>query len=225
METVSEQLFRVFCRNAGWFAWRVRTQDTKALRRPDFVVWRRFRRLAVEVKQVDPNPADDEQAGILDAGGMASFGGEPGARLRDHIKDASAQLKSLTRGRWPGVVVLYDNTALRAYTGSYHIKIAMHGLEQIMLERTGLETPMTRFVGYRFGPKRRVTPTDGTAVSAVCHLYCGTDGEPCLDVFHNEHTSSHLDNLAWRAPRLRHFRLGPGADRQRRDWIAVHSAS
>ncbi len=132
METKSEQLFRQFCRRTGWFAWRVRTPDTPGLRRPDFVVWRWFRRAAVEVKQVDPNPDDREQAARLDAGLIASFGGEPGGRLRDAIKDGSAQLKSMTRGRWPGLVVLYDNTALRSYVDAYHIKTAMYGLEKVI---------------------------------------------------------------------------------------------
>lgn len=111
-ETTSEMECRQFCQQARWFAWKGRTQDARQEHMPDFVVWRWLRRSAVEVKQVDPTAHDLEQQRRLDAGGIAPFGGEPGGRLRGHLKSGSAQLRSLTKGRWPGMIVLFDNTAL-----------------------------------------------------------------------------------------------------------------
>jgi hypothetical protein len=218
-ETRSEQIFRRFCRLSGWCTWRVRTRDTGALRRPDFVVWRLWHRAAVEVKQIDPNPRDQEQARRLDEGLIAAFGGEPGARLRDAIKDASAQLKSLTRGRWPGLVVLSDNTGWSSYVDAYHNKTAMHGLEQLVMERTGHTSPMSRIIGFRFGPKRRLTETTGTAVSAVCRIYSDSEGQPRLDIFHNIHASSPLQPRHWSGPRVRHFFLEPHEPGQRQEWV------
>jgi len=171
METRSEEMFRIFCRRVGWWPWRVRTRDTAELRRPDFVVWRWFRRVAVEVKQINPNPDDVEQNSRMDAGLIATFGGEPGARLRDAIKDASSQLKSMTRARWPGLVVLYDNTGLSNYVDGYHIKTAMYGLEMVVLQRTGRTSPMSEIVDTRFGPRRRMTETTGTAAYDRDHRY------------------------------------------------------
>ena len=219
IETRSEALFRQFCRRAWWLAWRVRTRDTAELRRPDFVVWRWFRRAAVEVKQIDHNPNDAEQAARLNAGGIATFGGEPGGRLRDAIKDASAQLKSMTGGRWPGLVVLYDNTELKSYVHRYHIKTAMYGLETVVFQRTGLSSPMSEIVDVRFGPKRRTTETTGTAISAVCHLQRDVEGRPCLDIFHNVHASSHLNWHLWRGVGIRHFCLEEKQPGERQDWI------
>lgn len=220
METRSELLFREFCQQAGWRARRVPTQDRQHRRMPDFVVGRCFRRLAVEVKQVDPNSHDLEQQRRLDAGGIATCGGEPGARLRDHLKEGSAQIKSLTNGRWPGMIVLFDNTALEAYVDSYHIKVAMHGLEQVVFELTGHDSPISRFSIYRFGPKRRMTSTAGTSVSAVAHMRRGAAGTIHLDVFHNEHSSAAMNQRTWSGAAVRHFRLAPPDGDGRREWVS-----
>jgi hypothetical protein len=193
----------------------------EAQRRPDFVVRLGLHRLAAEIKQVDPNPSDLEQARRFHAGGIASFGGEPGARLRDHIKEASAQLRALTQCRWPGIAVLYDNTALSAYVDSYHIKAAMDGLEQLVFQSSAEYRPLSHFLGWRSGPKRRLTPSTGNAVSAVAHLRRGPDGTPHIDIYHNEHALAPLDATIWRTGQSRHFKLPAAGRMDRREWIEI----
>lgn len=100
----------------------------------------------------------------------------------------------------------------------------MHGLEQVVFERTGHDAPMSQFSSFEFGPKQRMTPTSGTSVSAVGHLRAGSGGHLSLDVFHNEPASNLMPPGVWGGPAIHPFRLGPPDADGRREWVRCAGA-
>jgi hypothetical protein len=221
MPTVSEHLFKAACRYNRVLAWRLTESTVSGRRRPDFLTWKCFQRVAVEVKQFDPSPEDRDLLVRRARGEIFAYGGEPGRRVREAISDGSGQLRSETKGRWPGVLVVHDATGFYYHDDAYHILTAMFGLEAVQLEVPQLPATGIRRLGMIFSGKRRTTPNANRAISAVARLYRDPDGVPCIDAFHNPHASATLSARRWYGPSIRHFRLGPSDQEGRRGWIAI----
>jgi hypothetical protein len=220
--TDSEMLFRALCRHNRFVAVRLPESRAKGRRRADFLVWRfPFRLLAAEVKQFDPN--SEELAVVADrrAGKIVAHGGEPGQRVRAAIAVGAGQLRGTTAGRWPGLLVVCDRTGLDYHDDPYHILTAMFGLETVMIDVASVNERRLRSLGMRFGGKRKVTSSDNRAVSAIGRLYESPARRPCMDVFHNPHTTARLSPRSWGGPTVRHFVLGDPDAEGRRTWNAA----
>ena len=113
--TRSEELFEALCRQDNLPFCRIaRRQGTRT---PDYLVGTFFKRVVVEVKQLDPNPQEQKLQEVFDAGKIVAFGGTPGARVRKAIDDAYPQLRARTWLFRPGLLVLYDNIQLPVSDG------------------------------------------------------------------------------------------------------------
>jgi hypothetical protein len=141
--------------------------------------------------------------------------------VREAIGDARGQLHSSTAGRWPGLVVVYDNTGLYYHDDCYHILTAMFGLEAQVLEVDPAPSTLIRRLGFRFAGKRKTTPNQNTTVSGVGRLYRGPEGEPRLDIFHNPYAAAPLRPEKWRARTFRHFVRGDPDSEGRQGWREV----
>ena len=183
-----------------------------------------LRFLAAEVKQFEPNA---EEMAIIAArrdGKIVVHGGEPGQRVRAAIAVGAGQLRGTTCGRWPGLLVVCDKTGLDYHDDPYHILTAMFGLEAVMINADSMSAGRLRSSGVRFAGKRKATPTDNRALSAIGRLYESHDGKPCMDVFHNPHTSAPLAPQRWRGPTVKHFVLATPDAEGRQVWIAAQAA-
>ena len=211
VKTKFEALFEKFCdgHNMEWF--RVATSDQKGIKTPDYDISVPDGPLVVvEVKQFDPNP--EEKAAILQlrAGRVGDFGGTPGARIRSAITAAKEQLKARSKGKHPALLVVYNNIPeCTLHTEPYAILTAMRGLDVISVfvpDDPSIEpifSPTTRP-----GPKKEMTPSANTSISAIGVLYCVNAGVPAMDVYHNRFAkiALHHSDLA-QVPEIKHLRM------------------
>ena len=132
-KTKSEQAFEDYCTAVG-IAWtRIDESDTK---RPDYSLEIDGRTVIAEVKEVDRNPEEQESDRQLEATGFGkSLSNTPGQRVRKKITAASKQIKALTKGRHPGILVLtVRGLALADWFWAFHhvdrqaLMTAMYGL-------------------------------------------------------------------------------------------------
>jgi len=186
---------------------------------PDFLLRRFGRELAVEIKQIDPTPAELLEIAKFEAGGISSSSGEPGSRVRNAIAKGAPQLRALTRGRIPGLLVLYDNVPMPTiHLDPYAIKVAMYGLEQVVMVQAVPNSLRSEVVDTRFGGKRRVTPTDNTTLSAVALLSLQATEEFCFDIFHNSFAIRPIHPWLFRRRGIRQWRLSAKTPGQSQEW-------
>jgi hypothetical protein len=206
--TISEILFERFCRREGLKFSRIKPSESPGMKSPDYQIQSPRGPVIVEVKQFDPNAEDKRNAQLLEERGYGdAIGGEPGARARIKIQSGARQLKARSEGRFPTVLVLYNNVPFNSRgTDPYEIKTAMYGLEKVDLA-VGQAT--VSVVDRGFGPKRKVTPSSNTSLSAVAVLYARSRHDLRLVVFHNIYAATPLGWLDLSGPRIVHLTLGP----------------
>ena len=218
--TTAESLFKDLCAISKWVAVKIPESRRAKQRRADFFVYRwPWHVMVAEIKQFD---ATSEERSILQrraTGQVVAFGGEPGQRVRSAIADGAGQLRATTRGWLPGLLVVHDNTGLDFHAQPYHVLAAMFGLEVVQIAPPETAGRKWRFLGIKFGPKRKTTPEHNRSVSAVAILYSSDDSAPHLDVFHNPHSVRRLAASRWLSSRVRHFLLGEPDQEGRRGWV------
>lgn len=181
MLTQSEQLFEEFCRQHGI---RYKRLPPANHRTPDYVAYVPRRKIVVEVKEISPNSNERRAHELARQGQFVITSSTPGERVRGKISDAIPQLKSATKGRFPGLLVLLDTGFAADHTNSYNIMVAMHGLETHYLSVPhAIAEPIT-LLDKGFGPRRKTTPTSNTSLSAIA-VFNQFDDPPSVTVFHN----------------------------------------
>jgi len=183
--TTSEDLFERFCKenNIGYSK-----IEESTIKTPDYEIEIDGLTVITEIKQIDPNKEEKELIRKLENGEMVTTGGTPGDRVRSKIKSASPQLSKLAKGKYPSIVVLFNNIpfALGNPTEAYNIRVGMYGLESIVLSvPNNYEAPPT-VKDRKFGPKRKLTEEHNTTISAVAVLSKNQEGELRLEVYHNQ---------------------------------------
>lgn len=220
--TESELLFERFCLQRKMIHHRVPTSGEFGQQRPDYRVrsrWRRRRWIWVEVKEIIPNREEAQQIALLRAGKVASFGTEPGKKMRSIIDSGAPQLRAVLTPRAPAIIVAYDTTrALRQHTDPYGVLTAMRGLDVMPVEipRDPRESP--RFGRLRAGGKRRMTSSANTSVSAIGVLYEYGRRATVLDLFHNPFAQTPLRAVDLDGPFVRHFAMNRNQSDWRRHW-------
>ncbi len=207
MKTKSEMLFEDFCASNGLTCERIPVSAAKGVQRPDYKVCGPAGvPIVVEVKQFNPNR---EEASIIERrarGEVVVSGGTPGKRLREAIHKADPQLRALTGGRLPGVLLVYNNVPEHTYhTKPYAVLTAMRGLDVVPV--VNFPDPARRpvFLETRPGPGKKLTASDNTHVSAIAILKPASEEGMLLDVFHNRHARMQLPVEGLSGPLVRHF--------------------
>lgn len=176
-QTISEELFAQFCATSGVPCERVLTG---AGRTPDFRIRLGDTQVTCEVKQINPNAED--VAELQELGGRDAVGRSVPNRMRDKLKDVSAQLKAASRDGCPTLLVVYDNTPFKMYTSPSDVVQAMFGHDSVSISISGNTTVVSEPF---FGGNRGLTPSQNTSVSALAILDGGPDGSLALRVYHN----------------------------------------
>jgi hypothetical protein len=156
------------------------------VRTPDFAICLDGVRVVCEVKQINPNAEDLAEAKIVGAG--EAVGRYIANRLRQKLKDVSAQLKAASLAGHPTLLVVYDNTPFKAYTDHFDVVQAMFGGHSVAVsfpEDAGSPLVSEPF----FGGNRGLTPHHNTSVSALAILDGGPIALPTLRVYHNPYAS------------------------------------
>ena len=218
-KTVSESLFERFCDGNHIEYKRIEASSTPNKKEPDYEIQTATELVVVEVKQFDPSEEEKKLYQQLQESGYTdAYGGEPGAKVRHKIQDGAKQLKARSEGKLPTLLVLYNNVPINDRgVDPYEIKTAMYGIEKIDLA-VDPDANRVSLTGRGFGPKRKVTPSSNTSLSAVGALYGSPNGELSLTVFHNIHAVKPLDWRSFQGLRIRHFTLGEKEPRSFQEW-------
>ncbi len=122
----------------------------------------------MEVKEILRNKEEQESDRLLYERGYGNaIGGTPGGRVRKKIADSSTQIKARTQGKYPSVLVLCDLRQIGGHLDPYNIRAAMYGLEQIHIPLPTDHSVRPYAAGMSFGPKRKMTESDNTSISAI----------------------------------------------------------
>jgi hypothetical protein len=148
---------------------RIKEARVQGYKRPDYVIKVDGQPCVVEIKQIDPTPADNALLQELARGEVKGRWIDPGARLTCPMRGASDQLRKFSMRGFPTVVCLFDNTA-GFYTENIHVIQAMAGKETLRFEVSGDQEHQPRFLGVSFGKKATLTKAHNTSVGAVAVL-------------------------------------------------------
>lgn len=160
----SELLFEEYCKRERIECTPVPKEHGKT---PDYEVTIDSQKIIVEVKETRDNKEELESYRLVRERGYGNvLGGTPGTRVRDKIYKSSKQIKSRSEGRYPGIIVLYENGRTR-HLDPYHIMTAMYGLEQVILDVSQDPSIEPSYRGTQFGPMRKMTQDDNTSISAI----------------------------------------------------------
>ena len=184
VHTKSEKLFEAYCKKLSISCKRIDEAENK---RPDYHLEKNGVCCIAEVKEFVANK-DEKSAikGMEAVGVLSAYGCPPGQRVRKKIADAIPQLKNLTKGVHPGVLVLYYNVPELFGDGcadAYHVLTAMHGFQTVIVPDG---SPIS--VPDKFGPGRKTSATCNTTLSAIMVIRDFTD-EISSSVYHNAFAS------------------------------------
>jgi hypothetical protein len=173
---------------------------------PDYEVNFDGNLVIVEVKQLDQNKDDEKYRLEAIQRGWATYWEKSGRRVRLKIGKAKKQLKSLSQGKHPAILVLYDNVLIGCID-TQDIKTAMYGQETINIRLPeNSKDAEPEILNVKLGPDRMFTQRENTTFSAIAFLY-RTGKKLCLDVFHNKYAKCPIEPSWLRRSGVRHFKL------------------
>jgi len=187
MKTQSEKLFEDFCKRNNIDCKPIYVRSSRT---PDYCISVNGTEIVVEVKEFSPNKEDEEmlrkavqKKGIVMGGPHC-----PGERVRRKIAKSAKQTSNLSKGKYPGLLVLYNSIVSVNPTNEYELKVAMFGLDSIVMSVPDSMNNMPEILGKKSGPKKKLTPNHNTSISAVAVL---TENSGALDltVYHNHHAA------------------------------------
>jgi hypothetical protein len=219
--TTSELQFEAFCQKKGIALERIPEADTRT---PDYQIVIGAERIIVEVKETSPNPEELESNRLLQERGYGSVtGGTPGDRVRKMIRSASGQLKARSCGTLPTMLVVFDQGRAAGHVEGYHVRVAMYGLEQIYIAVPPLGQGQPYATGAGHGPKRKMTETDNTSISAIAALVMTGPNNHILYVYRNRFAKAPLNPRLLQAYGIQHYDLGVGDQGLASDWVEITS--
>lgn len=229
-KTKSESLFEEFCADQA-----VQCNRLPVLsggQQPDYEVVLQGRRVAVEVKQIEPNESDLAHHCALAVDGYAGQSRNPNdvaERVRKHIKESRSQLRSYLDSHpgTPSLLVLFDNADNR-YTDSYVIQTALHGFEHVVFRvGTGGQEPAVLDRG--FAPRNdkalRAGVNEHLSAVVTLHEYWELQ-EPHerglgLQFYHNPFAAYPFDPEWWFGECVGHCRISEKVPGKYQDWELI----
>lgn len=185
--TESEKLFERFCLQQDFSYSRINEGASKS---PDYSLTICNQVIIVEIKQIDLNKEEkrvlaqpDEEWSDYDV----YHWGIPGERVRKKIKAALPQLKALSSGNLPTLLVLYDNVKFwPELLDEYAIRVAMHGIETAIVSPKVAPEGGAKVIKRWYGHRKQVSEIHCTSLSAIGVLEeKGT--KITLDIYHNHY--------------------------------------
>ena len=217
-QPVSELLFEDYCKRVEIDCKPIEGEDDA--KTPDYELVIDGRKIIAEVKEFTRNRKERESYRLLEE---RSYGNvlheKPGARVRKKIVDSSPQIKAKTEGRYPGMLVLYDNGQIAGHLAPYHIMTAMYGLE--VMDVYVPKDPSIRpyWSGTRFGPNRKMTEAANTSISAIGALVVVTVPDLILKlhIYHNAFAAVPVDPILLTCRGIVQYQI----DSETRTWVEL----
>ena len=187
-QSIAEIAFENFCHRApGYECQEVNEGSGKT---PDYTISIGNQKCIVEVKEL----------------GRKHDGGTVGAIVREKIRTGNRQLKTRTKGRYPGMTVLYDRFTQSPSIGPLgidHIRAAMYGVHTLRVPVPKGPAEPSRVVSEWAGKDRTTTLEKNTTTSAVCVLRLDSQ----LLVYHNCFAAIPIDPSVMAFDGVHQFRI------------------
>ncbi|MBX3628119.1 MAG: hypothetical protein KF892_24125 [Rhizobacter sp.] len=219
--TLSETLFEQYCSNRSI---RFRQVAVSTERTPDYDLFLPRRKVIVEVKEISENPTERALTAQAKSGVPVVHSFSPGDRIRKKILDASGQLRSRTRGRYPGLLVVFGTGGSQMHIGPYQVRVAMYGFETLHFVVPDDPKQAAHVSHVTFGRKRRLTPDTNTSISAVATLTTPRPDTLDMRIYHNQHAAVPLPPQLFARYGVPQYRLGP-ATAKAPQWEEIHGAA
>jgi hypothetical protein len=138
--------------------------------------------LFAEVKQLDPNDADRELAKVWGTPQSPGSVG-PSDRVQALLADGYSQIKRSSEGKWPTMIVVFNNSGQWNWIDTFAVSKAMFGSYGIVL---GLQPDQTiEVTGYGYMGERKVTKDTFRSLSVVGVLKRTQSDGVALECYHN----------------------------------------
>lgn len=205
--TESERKFERFCNQNHIEIDRIEECSEK---RPDYIIRCRQSDIVTEVKQIEPTAEEEVMLAVpleeWDAQKVYHWG-LPGERIRAKIKSSVPQLRKLSRGTKPTLLVVFDTVAFwPELVDSNAVKVAMYGIETALISPEVAPGGGATVIAKWHGARRRATRQHNTTLSAVAVL-AEIEGQLQLDIYHNFFAVVPLSPDLMRNTGVRHFEL------------------
>ena len=187
---------------------------------PDYVITLSGHTVFAEVKQLDENEQDKSLRRELEVRGTSSGWGQAVERVRRKIKAANPQLKKMTNGCHPGVLVLYCNTPLGDYDAQ-DIHDAMYGHEVFTFTVPRDDHRGSYQTGSYLDNDGKLTTKQNTSTSAIVSLRGNADRGFTWNVYHNKYASVPLRPEWLRGDSVSHFVSKVRKLRSLPEWFAM----
>lgn len=159
--TISEVHFEQLCANRGIVCERIPESSTKTA---DYRVSLGSMPIIAEVKQLDPND-DDKKLAVVWGTPQSPGAVAPSDRVQGLLEDGYPQIKRSSEGKWPAIIIVYNNSGAWNWIDSFTVAKAMFGSYGIVL---GLQSDQTiDEIGRGYLGQRKVTKDTFRTLSAV----------------------------------------------------------
>lgn len=217
--TESEKIFEDFCITHKINYERISTSSKTGEQRPDYKVQAKTGRpIYIEIKQFDPNPLE---RAVLKAGKLTGRFDFPsskiGGRIRSAIHKAAPQLKALSGGNYPAIIVIYNNVPFRlSHTNPYAVLTAMRGFDRISMIIPDKASKNLITGTVQTGSNKKFTAKDNTSVSSVAILFKNNSQDIMLNIYHNRFAKVPLQPDELYGEYIFHFQMAEDES----DWIS-----
>jgi hypothetical protein len=217
MRTEAESLFEQFCIERQIAYQRIPEGAGKT---PDYEITLAGRRIAVEVKQLEPNVQDraffEELLTTGHAGGAVDTG-----RARSAIQDALKQLRPYAKGHMPAVVLLYDTMGSAiGYLDADCLADCLYGEEKVHYLVPSAPVVDAIYRGMSRGGNSVATSTHNTTLSALAVLRrLGRGGALDLAIYLNIHAAIPLTVEECAQHGLRQYKFAAPQPGHMPEWI------
>lgn len=213
----SELLFERFCRERGVDFELIPV--AKRRRTPDYKFFPAGKLIVVEIAQLDPNN-NDRRYSDKQKTGDSGIGGTIGQRIRQKITDKADQLKAVSRGMVPAILVLYNNTEVCSYTRPEHVRAAMFGFDTYVLAVPSDPSKSVSVVD-RFRKGARMTAQSNTSLSAIAVLEEDSAGNLTLKVYHNVNATNRISPAVLNLADVEQYALEDQIPGQLQKWARI----
>jgi hypothetical protein len=216
--TVSEELFEKFCAQRGIAVERV-AESTQ--RSPDYEIDLSGTTVVVEVKEISAGLEERQAIEALGRGEAVVRNIKPGEKVRRKISAQSGQIRSRTQGCKAGLLVLFDRGLTIRHLDPYQIRVAMEGFDTLVLSVPKDPRRAVRTIAEKAGPRKKLTASDNTSISALGVLSVNEHDRPELVIYHNRHAEVPLPAAALAQFGIQQFRLSNGPEGALLDWLSI----